>query len=126
MTDSYIAIIVAVLGIAGTLGSAVITQLLASRARQAEIDREERARVAEHVRAQADEALATRRACSIAFNAAARGFHARIRHRTHAMRGRERPDDRGPRSTRRGPPSRTTMRNCSSRRPTGYWRPPTG
>ncbi|WP_017627113.1 hypothetical protein [Nocardiopsis chromatogenes] len=93
MTDSSIAIIVAVLGIAGTLGSAVFTQLLAARARRAEIDREERARAAEHARAQADEALATRRACYIAFNAAARRFHARIRHCTHALRGQERPED---------------------------------
>ncbi|MDA2811701.1 hypothetical protein O4J56_13755 [Nocardiopsis sp. RSe5-2] len=93
MTESSIAIIVAVLGIAGTLGSAVFTQLLASRARQAEIDREERARAAEHARVQADEALATRRACYIAFNAAARRFHAQVRHCTHALRGQERPDD---------------------------------
>ncbi|WP_017538901.1 hypothetical protein [Nocardiopsis halophila] len=93
MSEPYVGIIVAVLGIAGTLGSAVFTQILAARARLAEIDREQQARAADHERQQADAAMATRRASYIAFNAEARHFHAQIRHCTHALHGQERPDD---------------------------------
>ncbi|MGW8847771.1 hypothetical protein ACWGNE_08315 [Streptomyces xiamenensis] len=85
MTAEWTALLVAVVGVVGTLGASLLTQSRADRTKRMEMEaaaeqrREERdhARVlleAERARARAEESIAQRRACYITHNSAARQY----------------------------------------------------
>ncbi|MEV5974094.1 hypothetical protein [Streptomyces sp. NPDC051921] len=99
MGENGIALVVAVVGVVGTLGAALLTQSRADRSKQRELravaeqQREER-RHAESVRRserreeQARERLELRRGCYIALNTGARQYLTAQVNLAHALRGR--------------------------------------
>ncbi|MFJ9929017.1 hypothetical protein ACIRU5_23660 [Streptomyces misionensis] len=74
--------VVAVVGVVGTLLSALLTQRAAERSRRHEQERAERARARERQAAQ-------RLACYVALNTAARQYLAALTDQLHALRGTE-------------------------------------
>ncbi|MEU9533032.1 hypothetical protein AB0D00_11995 [Streptomyces sp. NPDC048213] len=75
MDPSLTALVVAVVGVAGTLASGVMAHRGALRAKTVELDRAERQRRDEQLAAERREALAARRASYAVFNQRLRQFH---------------------------------------------------
>ncbi|KJS60422.1 hypothetical protein VM95_21390 [Streptomyces rubellomurinus] len=90
-------LLVAAVGVVGTLGAAVLTQTRADRLKRLELehaaaqraeDREhaEMLRQAEEVRARQQENLSSRRSCYVSVNTAARQYMTALRNHLHAVR----------------------------------------
>ncbi|WP_336321729.1 hypothetical protein [Streptomyces lavendofoliae] len=97
MGASWVGLLVAIVGVAGTLGAALLTQNRADRTKRMELlaaaeqRREERAHAAELLRAEQAEArlregLERRRACYITLNTAARQYLTAMTSHLHAVR----------------------------------------
>ncbi|MFJ6578506.1 hypothetical protein ACIQMY_21365 [Streptomyces sp. NPDC091368] len=97
MGASLTALLIAVVGVAGTLGAALLTQNRADRTKRMELqaaadqrredrDHAERLRQAELDRQRASESLERRRACYITLNTAARQFVTAMTNHIHALR----------------------------------------
>ncbi|MGA5422311.1 hypothetical protein [Streptomyces lavendulocolor] len=97
MGASWVGLLVAIVGVAGTLGAALLTQNRADRTKRMELlaaaeqRREERDHAAELLRAEQAEArlregMERRRACYIALNTAARQYLTAMTSHLHAVR----------------------------------------
>ncbi|WP_030688214.1 hypothetical protein [Streptomyces globisporus] len=97
MGGSLTALLIAVVGVAGTLGAALLTQNRADRTKRMELQaaaeqrREERAHAEEQLRAELErqarhESLERRRACYITLNTAARQYLTSMTNHLHALR----------------------------------------
>jgi hypothetical protein len=102
--EQWTALAVALVGVVGTLGAALLTQSRADRSKRTELQvlaeqqREERAhaaraREAERAETRQRELLALRRACYIALNTAARQYQTAQVNVLHALRGHAGLDD---------------------------------
>ncbi|MGV9247951.1 hypothetical protein [Streptomyces sp. NPDC003710] len=69
MSGATVSVIVAIVGVGGTLASAVITQVLAQRAESRRSDREERVRIAEQRAAEDQRKIDQLRSCYVQLNA---------------------------------------------------------
>ncbi|SED49197.1 hypothetical protein [Streptomyces sp. TLI_105] len=96
MGGSLTALLIAVVGVAGTLGAALLTQNRADRTKRMELQaaaeqrREERAHAEEQLRAELErqtqrESLERRRACYITLNTAARQYVTSMTNHLHAL-----------------------------------------
>ncbi|MFE6762023.1 hypothetical protein [Streptomyces sp. NPDC057689] len=102
MDPSLTALVVAVVGVAGTLASGVMAHRGALKAKTVELDRAERQRRDEQLAAERREALAARRASYAVFNQRLRQFHSVLSKDYFALaagepgpgRGREREEPR--------------------------------
>src|SRR5262245_41193321 len=74
MSASVTALVVAVVGVLGTLTASALTQRFSMQAKQREIEAQQRQRSEEHAEEHRRAAFTDRRACSIALNTAAQGF----------------------------------------------------
>ncbi|MEX0173768.1 hypothetical protein [Streptomyces sp. LMG1-1-1.1] len=99
MGASWTALLIAVVGVAGTLGAALLTQNRADRTKRMELQaateqrREERGHAeellrVEHARQAQRESLERRRACYIALNTATRQYLTSMNSHLHALRRR--------------------------------------
>ncbi|MEU6168727.1 hypothetical protein [Streptomyces tanashiensis] len=97
MGTSLTALLIAVVGVAGTLGAALLTQNRADRTKRMELqaaahqrreerDHAEQLRQAELERQRASESLERRRACYITLNTAARQYVTAMTNHVHALR----------------------------------------
>ncbi|MFC9594256.1 hypothetical protein ACFTUC_31315 [Streptomyces sp. NPDC056944] len=97
MGTSLTALLIAVVGVAGTLGAALLTQNRADRTKRMELqaaadqrreerDHAEQLRRAELDRQRASESLERRRACYITLNTAARQYVTAMTNHVHALR----------------------------------------
>ncbi|KOG16245.1 MULTISPECIES: hypothetical protein [Streptomyces] len=97
MGASWTALLIAVVGVAGTLGAALLTQNRADRTKRMELQaaaeqrREERGHAeellrVEHARQAQRESLERRRACYIALNTATRQYLTAMNNHLHALR----------------------------------------
>lgn len=102
MGASWTALLIAVVGVAGTLGAALLTQIRADRTKRMELQaaaeqrHEERGHAeellrAEQARQQQRESLERRRACYITLNTAARQYLTEMSNHLHALRRGEDP-----------------------------------
>ncbi len=96
MSASWTALLIAVVGVAGTLGAALLTQVRADRTKRMELQaaaeqrREERGHAEELLRAEQArqgqrESLERRRACYIALNTASRQYLTEMTNHLHAL-----------------------------------------
>jgi hypothetical protein len=76
--SSLAALLIAALGVAGTLASGLLTQRAGARARMAELEHDQRNRRAEEARRSRQAALEKRHACYVALNMANRQFHSTL------------------------------------------------
>ncbi len=97
MSASWTALLIAVVGVAGTLGAALLTQVRADRTKRMELQaaaeqrREERGHAEELLRAEQArqgqrESLERRRACYITLNTASRQYLTEMTNHLHALR----------------------------------------
>ncbi|MFE7749963.1 hypothetical protein [Streptomyces sp. NPDC057428] len=100
MGSNWVGLLIAVVGVAGTLGAALLTQNRADRTKRMELQaaaeqrREERGHAeallqAEQARQWQSENLERRRACYIALNTASRQYLTEMTNYLHALRGRQ-------------------------------------
>ncbi|MFD4030966.1 hypothetical protein ACFWVP_10620 [Streptomyces sp. NPDC058637] len=100
MGSNWVGLLIAVVGVAGTLGAALLTQNRADRTKRMELQaaaeqrREERGHAeallqAEQARQWQGESLERRRTCYIALNTASRQYVTEMTNYVHALRGRQ-------------------------------------
>ncbi|MGW4935136.1 hypothetical protein ACWEQH_19260 [Streptomyces sp. NPDC004166] len=78
MGGSTAALVIAALGVAGTLASGLLTQRAAARARMAELEQDHRHRRAEEERSRRQTLLEKRHACYVSLNMTDRQFHSTL------------------------------------------------
>lgn len=93
MTASLTALIIAVVGVTGTLVSPIVSQRLSALARREEFELQRLQRTEEHAREREKDALDNKRKCYITFTSAARLYRVELMNYLFAVKGERATDE---------------------------------